>query len=199
MSPSIYTVWHDIANTKSQWKEALDNWLAFLDGAGQIVIFVDRAEEGAATLIRKYVADSIFSAHPTRVDVVETKGLAHCVEPYIIRLNCDDRLIPSHRRLWGSLIVDLEMRRNIDGFEIPVIVLGHDEQHYQSIDSKPVLSRTVISSGPILKLLMPMPPHMIIGHLENGATPFILNVGKMGEVADKTPIFKHNLLTWRTP
>ncbi len=163
---SIHSSWFNVVSMSFAWKEALHNWLSFLDGTGQIVIALNTSTDDTRRQVREWVA-TFQKEHPwnhTRIDLLDTEvpytdpefdgkikaaALAGCIEPYCILLDCDERLVPGTRRHWKTLASQFNHR--IDAFLVPVVDLIGDEQHYKSIGSKwylhknrPELTRGVV-------------------------------------------------------
>lgn len=155
---SIYSSFFNVHSMSFEWKAALANWLEFLGGGGQLVVVVNISTDDTLKLLREWVALYKLE-HPmvhTSIDIIDAAisyddpefdgklkalALSHCVQPYCILLDCDERVIPSQRRRWNELAAQLEKDPRTDGFLIPVVDLVHDDYHYKSIGSKWYLHR----------------------------------------------------------
>lgn len=149
---SIVSSWFNVEKMKFDWRGALENWLAFLRGTGEIVIAVNTSEDNSAKLIREWVANFKMDnpTNFTKVEIVDIeipytdpafdgKGKAAATEKaterFVILLDCDERLVPGSRESWLRLAIELETSK-YEGFLIPVIDLIEDDKKYKSIGAK---------------------------------------------------------------
>lgn len=169
MSLSIYTSFYNVVKMTYSWKECLTNWLAFLNGSGQIVIAVNTSEDDTSKVVREWVK-SFKVSHPTNhtsIDVIDAEipytdpefdgklkalALSHCKEPFCILLDCDERILPTQRLQWMKLAQELEKNPQIDAMFIPVVDLFRDESSFKSVGQKwyihknrPFLTRGVVN------------------------------------------------------
>lgn len=152
---SIYSAWYSVDQMGFKWREALDNWLHFLRDSGEVVIAVNTSTDGTYEKVTEYLK----SRHPdyprvrtvvVQCDIPYTNSafdgmikafaLSHCTQPYCVLLDCDELMVPSLRKHWHALGVELEKQaqiepgRRIDAFLVPTVDLFHDEKHYKSGD-----------------------------------------------------------------
>ena len=144
---SIHTSIFGVIKAKFDWKGAFENWLAFLSGRGQLVIAINKSDDGTSEAVRRWVKEwkqkhvtSMVVIDVLDIDIPYTEpdfdgrgkaaALAVCKERFCILLDIDERLVPSQRRNWATLAEELGKSR-WDGFLIPSIDVFRDEQHYR--------------------------------------------------------------------
>ena len=144
---SIHTSIFNVIKAKFDWKGAFENWLSFLSGRGQLVIAINKSDDGTPEAVRQWVKEwkSRHVTNTVSIDVLDIdipytqpdfdgKGkaaaLAACKERFCILLDIDERLVVSQRRVWATLAQELEKSR-WEGFLIPSIDVFRDEQHYR--------------------------------------------------------------------
>ena len=156
---SIASSWYNVEKMRFAWREALENWLSFLSNDGQLVIAINTSEDDSPTLVRDWVkkwqAEHLSST--TKIDIIDIaipytdpafdgKGKAAaqaaCTEPFVILLDCDERLVPSMRRAWDRLAVELD-RSPYEAFLVPVVDLMGDEEHAKSAGAKWYLAKNL--------------------------------------------------------
>lgn len=156
----IASHWFNVERMRFPWRQTLANWVDFLaTGPAQIVIAVNTSDDNTATLVREHAKTLLDPRHSVTVDVIDiaipytdpefdgrgkAAAIAAAKYPYVMLLDCDERVMPKQRHLWAQLIHELERNRAIDGFYIPVVDLMGDEQHYKGVGTKCYLHR----SGP---------------------------------------------------
>ena len=145
---SIVTSWYNVVRMRFAWREAAENWLDFLNGDGQLVIAINTSDDDTPRIVREWVAkwQAEHTASATKIDVIDIaipytdpafdgKGkaaaTAAATEPFVILLDCDERIVPSMRRKWNSMALDLE-RSQYEAFLVPTIDLMGDEEHYKA-------------------------------------------------------------------
>lgn len=155
---TIHTSIFNVERMRFKWREALQNWLQFLGGTGEIVIAINTSDDNTPALVRAY-CDKLIAESPhsgTKIRVVDIEipytnpafdglgkaaALSHVTQPYAILLDIDEFLVPSQRKLWMGMVRELENRRNLDALLIPVVDLCGDEQHFSKTGSKWYLHR----------------------------------------------------------
>lgn len=149
---SIVTSWFNVEKMKFDWRGALENWLAFQKGNGQIVIAINTSVDDSSKIITKWIHNwkSENPTNNTKIDVInienpysdpefDGKGKAQATsmasEPYVILLDCDERLFPYSKHGWAKTAIELE-NSNYEALLVPVIDLISDELHYKSVGTK---------------------------------------------------------------
>lgn len=145
---TIATSVFNLVKMRFSWVEAFENWLSFLAGTGQLVIAVNTSDDGTPEAIREWAA-KWQAEHPesaTRVDILDiaipysnpafdgmgkAAATAVATEPYVILLDCDERVNPRQRRKWDVLARELEVSP-YEAFLVPVVDLIGDERHYKA-------------------------------------------------------------------
>jgi hypothetical protein len=149
---SIVSSWFNVEKMSFDWRGALENWLDFQNGTGQIVIAINTSVDDSPKIVREWVkqwkSDNPMSQ--TRVEIIDIEipydqpdfdgrgkaaATAAASEPYVILLDCDERIAPSTRRAWDRMAVELETGP-YDAFLVPVIDLIGDERTYSKVGSK---------------------------------------------------------------
>lgn len=149
---SIVSSWFNVEKMKFDWRGALENWLTFLRGTGEIVIAVNTSQDDSPKLIREWVNNFKIDnpTNFTKIQIIDIeipytdpafdgKGKAaatdKATERFVILLDCDERLVPGSRESWLRMAIELETSK-YDGFLVPVIDLIEDDKKYKSIGSK---------------------------------------------------------------
>lgn len=149
---SIVSSWFNVEKMKFDWRGALENWLTFLRGTGEIVIAVNTSQDDSPRLIREWVNNFKIDnpTNFTKIQIIDIeipytdpafdgKGKAaatdKATERFVILLDCDERLVPGSRESWLRMAIELETSK-YDGFLVPVIDLIEDDKKYKSIGSK---------------------------------------------------------------
>lgn len=151
MSRPTYTIATSIFNVVRMgfaWEEALDNWLRFLGEDGQLVVAINTSDDDTPAKVRAWVEQwrqSHFADRQPQIDVIDIAipytdpafdGLGKAAatdaatQPFVILLDIDERLVPSMRRKWDALALELE-RSQFEAFLVPSIDLIGDEEHFK--------------------------------------------------------------------
>lgn len=146
---SIYSSFFNVEKMKFDWRDAIKNWLEFLNNSGELSIAVNTSEDKTFELVGEFIKKIKQENHRNLTKIVLTEAsipyddpefdgklkalaLSKCTEPFCILLDCDERIIPSMRTTWKQVAKLLENNGNIDALFIPVIDLFGDEKHYKS-------------------------------------------------------------------
>lgn len=149
---SIVTSWFNVEKMKFDWRGALENWINFQKGNGQIVIAINVSVDDCSSIIKKWVENWKLEnpTNNTKIEIFDIdipysdpafdgKGKAaateKATEPYVILLDCDERLFPFSKHAWSKAAIQLETS-SYEGFLVPVVDLIFDEKHYKSIGTK---------------------------------------------------------------
>lgn len=132
---------------KFDYKGAFENWLAFLNGSGQLVVAINTSTDGTPEKVREWFTNwkNENPTSQTKINVIDiaipytepdfdgrgkAAALAACTEPFCILLDLDERIVPSMRNTWKRLAQDLEMS-GYDAYFVPSVDLAGDERHYR--------------------------------------------------------------------
>lgn len=149
---SIVSSWFNVEKMKFDWRGALENWMTFLRGTGEIVIAVNTSEDNSPNLIREWFKNFKMDnpTNFTKFEVIDIEipytdpafdgkgkaaATAKATERFVILLDCDERLVPGSRDAWLRMAIELEVSK-YDGFLVPVIDVIEDEKKYKSIGTK---------------------------------------------------------------
>lgn len=133
------------------WRNTLDNWTRFLNGAGQIVIAVNTSTDDTFTAVMDYVNElsarlgneveytvvstAIDYADPLFDGLIKNEALRRCNRPYCTLLDIDEVLPLSSRATWQECM-DILGTIGADALFLPVIDLFHDENSFKSLAQK---------------------------------------------------------------
>lgn len=160
---SIYTSLFNASVMGFAWRETLDNWTRFLNGAGQIVIAVNTSTDNTFTTVMDHVNE--MSARPSnevqytvfQTDVpyansrfdglIKDEALKRCNRRYCSLLDIDEILPLGSRRGWERAMDYLDRDVLHDALLIPTLDLFHDEFHIKSMGYKFYLHRNDSNIG----------------------------------------------------
>ncbi len=150
---SIITSAYNVNKMKFDWQNAIENWVEFLEEAGEIIIAVNKSEDDSLKAIQDFIKDVkrrspynqlIINVIDANIDYNDPEfdgklkdlALSKATYPYVILLDLDERIVPGTKSSWHYFANKLSMDERIDGWLVPVINLHHDLKNYSNMGFK---------------------------------------------------------------